>query len=203
MGFLPLPVAIMVAALFTSRPTTRIGRRIGLLLGPALAFVGMAWLTQITAPSAYLEVLRGGGPILPSVSPGHGAYGTRTVVADYSDYMPKSQPVTVRLSPELDRWVSAEAKRTQRPKGTVVESLAQEALKARMLPGIAFRGDDWDRRAWVLGTSFDVWEVVRSFQDTGSIDAVASGGRPDRGTSTPCARLLPAVWRGGRPADRT
>ena len=90
--------------------------------------------------------------------------------------MPKSQPVTVRLSPELDRWVSAEAKRTQRPKGTVVESLAQEALKARMFPGIAFRGDDWDRRAWVLGTSFDVWEVVRSFQDTGSIDAVASGG---------------------------
>ncbi len=90
--------------------------------------------------------------------------------------MPKSQPVTVRLSPELDRWVSAEAKRTLRPKGTVVESLAQEALKARMFPGIAFRGDDWDRRAWVLGTSFDVWEVVRSFQDTGSVDGVASGG---------------------------
>jgi uncharacterized protein (DUF433 family) len=90
--------------------------------------------------------------------------------------MPKSQPVTVRLSPELDRWVSAEAQRTKRPKGTVVESLAQEALKARMFPGIAFRGDDWDRRAWVLGTSFDVWEVVRSFQDTGKIDAVASGG---------------------------
>jgi uncharacterized protein (DUF433 family) len=90
--------------------------------------------------------------------------------------MPKSEPITVRLSPELDRWVSAEAKRTQRPKGTVIESLAQEALKARLFPGIAFRGDDWDRRAWVLGTSFDVWEVVRSYQHTGSIDAVASGG---------------------------
>ena len=59
MAFLPLPVAIMVAALFTSRPTTRICGRIRLLLGPALAFVGMAWLTQITASSAYLEVLRG------------------------------------------------------------------------------------------------------------------------------------------------
>ncbi len=59
MAFLPLPAAIMVAALFTSRPRTRIGRRIRLLLGPAPAFVGMAWLTQITAPSAYLEVLRG------------------------------------------------------------------------------------------------------------------------------------------------
>ncbi len=58
MAFLPLPVAIMVAALFTSRPTTRIGRRIRLLLGLGLTFVGMAWLTQITAPSAYLEVLR-------------------------------------------------------------------------------------------------------------------------------------------------
>ena len=99
-----------------------------------------------------------------------------TVVVGYNDYMSKSDPVTVRLSPELDRWVSAEAKRTHRPKGTVIASLAQEALKSRLFPGIAFRGDDWDRRAWVLGTSFDVWEVVRSFQDAGSAQAVASGG---------------------------
>lgn len=88
----------------------------------------------------------------------------------------KSEPVTVRLSAELDRWVSAEAKRTQHPKGTVVASLAGEALKARLFPGIAFRGDDWDRRAWVMGTSFDVWEVVRSFWDAGSVQAVVSGG---------------------------
>jgi uncharacterized protein (DUF433 family) len=54
--------------------------------------------------------------------------------------------------------------------------LAQEALKTRLFPGIAFRGDDWDRRAWVMGTSFDVWEVMRSFQGAGSVQAVASGG---------------------------
>jgi uncharacterized protein (DUF433 family) len=54
--------------------------------------------------------------------------------------------------------------------------LAQEALKALLFPGIAFRGDDWDRRAWVMGTSFDVWEVVRSFWDAGSVQAVVSGG---------------------------
>jgi uncharacterized protein (DUF433 family) len=98
------------------------------------------------------------------------------VVVGYNDYVPKSEPVTVRLAAELDRWVSAEAKRTHRPKGTIVASLAQEALKSRLFPGIAFRGDDWDRRAWVLGTSFDVWEVVRSFQDARSVQAVASGG---------------------------
>ena len=75
----------------------------------------------------------------------------------------------------MDRWVSAEARRTRRPKGTVLESLAQEALKARQYPGIAFRGDDWDRRAWVMGTSLDVWEIVRGYQDLGSIEKVAAG----------------------------
>jgi uncharacterized protein (DUF433 family) len=90
--------------------------------------------------------------------------------------MAKSEPVTVRLSPELDRWVSAEAQRTRRPKGTVVESLAQEALKARQYPGIAFRGDDWDRRAWVIGTSLDVWQIIRAHQDVGSIEKVVAGG---------------------------
>lgn len=75
MAFLPLPAAIMVAALFTSRPRTRIGRRIRLLLGPAPAFVGMAWLTQITAPSAYLEVLR--GPWRVPRKPPAGSYSTR------------------------------------------------------------------------------------------------------------------------------
>jgi uncharacterized protein (DUF433 family) len=90
--------------------------------------------------------------------------------------MPKSEPITVRLPPELDRWVTAEAKRTRRPKGTVVESLAHEALKGRQFAGIAFRGDDWDRRAWVIGTSFDVWEIVRTFQDLGSVDETARRG---------------------------
>jgi uncharacterized protein (DUF433 family) len=90
--------------------------------------------------------------------------------------MAKSDPITLRLSSELDRWVTDEARRTRRPKGTVVEALAEEALKARRYPGIAFRGDDWDRRAWVAGSALDVWEIVRAYQECGSMDELAGRG---------------------------
>jgi uncharacterized protein (DUF433 family) len=90
--------------------------------------------------------------------------------------MAKSEPITVRLSSELDRWVTDEARRTRRPKGTIVEALAEEALKARRFPGVAFRGDDWDRRAWMTGSALDVWEIVRAFQAGGSADELAGQG---------------------------
>lgn len=77
----------------------------------------------------------------------------------------KSAPFSLRLSEETDRLVTAEAKRTKRSKGNVVETLAEEALKARLVPGIAFRGDDYNRRAWLMGTSLDVWQVVEAYKD--------------------------------------
>jgi len=72
----------------------------------------------------------------------------------------KSQPFSMRLSLVTDELVTLEAKRTRRSKGAVVESLAEEALRARRFPGIAFRGTDWNRRPWVIGTALDVWEIV-------------------------------------------
>jgi uncharacterized protein (DUF433 family) len=41
---------------------------------------------------------------------------------------------------------------------------AEEALKARLFPGIAFRGDHHNRRAWLIGTSLDVWQVVEAYK---------------------------------------
>ena len=38
----------------------------------------------------------------------------------------------------------------------------------RRCPGIAFRGPEHDRRAWLLGTALDVWEVIEGYQDAGS-----------------------------------
>ena len=67
----------------------------------------------------------------------------------------------MRLSDVTDQLVSEEAKRTRRTKGAVVEALAEEALRTRRFPGIAFRGSDWDRRPWVIGTALDVWEMSR------------------------------------------
>jgi uncharacterized protein (DUF433 family) len=77
----------------------------------------------------------------------------------------KSAPFSLRLSEATDQLVTAEAKRTKRSKGSVIEALAEEALKTRLVPGIAFRGDDYDRRAWLIGTSLDVWQIVEAYKD--------------------------------------
>jgi uncharacterized protein (DUF433 family) len=88
-----------------------------------------------------------------------------------------SRPTSIRLSRSLDEYVAREAKRTKRTKSSVLESLIAEAARARQFPGIAFRGDDWDRRPWVVGTGLDVWEIVQAFQDFGSVSALTSGSR--------------------------
>ena len=91
----------------------------------------------------------------------------------------KSAPFSMRLSKQMEVLVDREAKRTGRSKGAVVEALADEALRMRMFPGIAFRGDDWQRRAWVTGTALDVWQVVDAHRDIGSIEQMAAGGSAD------------------------
>jgi len=70
----------------------------------------------------------------------------------------------------VDELVTEEARRTRRSKGAVVEALADEALRSRLFPGITFRGTDWERRPWIIGTALDVWEIIRAYQDFGSLD---------------------------------
>ncbi len=84
--------------------------------------------------------------------------------------MAKSRPFSLRLPADLDRALEEEARRTRRAKGAVIEALAEEALRARRFPGIAFRGDDPDRRPWVIGTGLDVWELIEMLQDYGSAE---------------------------------
>ena len=93
----------------------------------------------------------------------------------------KSKPFSIRVSAATDELIAAEARRTHRSKGAVIEGLADEALRTRIFPGIAFRGEDWDRRPWVIGTAFDVWQVVDAHRDLGSVEAmVAEGGLSKR-----------------------
>ncbi len=88
----------------------------------------------------------------------------------------KSSPVSVRLSKSLEVLVDAEARRTGRSRSAVLEALAGEALRARLFPGVAFRGTDWERRAWVIGTGLDVWQIVEAYRDIGSVEQMAGGG---------------------------
>jgi uncharacterized protein (DUF433 family) len=48
-----------------------------------------------------------------------------------------------------------------------LEVLAEESIRTRRFPGIGFRGAEHSRRAWVIGTALDVWELVELYQGKG------------------------------------
>ncbi len=56
-----------------------------------------------------------------------------------------------------------------RPSG-VVEAFTEETARTRRFPGIAFRGGDTRRRAWVVGSGLDVWEIAQMADDFGSLE---------------------------------
>jgi uncharacterized protein (DUF433 family) len=83
----------------------------------------------------------------------------------------KTQPFSIRLTRSANLLVQEEMRRTGRSRSAVVEELADEAAKMRIFPGIAFK--DEPRRAWVIGTGLDVWELVEIVRGLGDdLDAV-------------------------------
>ncbi len=81
-------------------------------------------------------------------------------------------PISIRLSRATDQLVAAEARRTRRSKSAVVQAFTEETARARRFPGIGFRGDDAARRAWVIGSGLDVWEIVQMLEDFSSVEAL-------------------------------
>jgi uncharacterized protein (DUF433 family) len=78
----------------------------------------------------------------------------------------KTLPFSIRLGSQARALVSEEMKRSGHSRSAVVEELTEEAAKMRLHPGVAFRGRP--RRAWVIGSGLDVWEIVemlRSYHD--------------------------------------
>jgi len=82
----------------------------------------------------------------------------------------KSKPFSIRLSQTTNRFVEAEARRTKRSKGAIVEALTEEAARMRRFPGIGFRGEEPYREAWLIGTGLDVWELIEMLQDYGAVE---------------------------------
>jgi uncharacterized protein (DUF433 family) len=80
----------------------------------------------------------------------------------------KGQPFSVRLEGATEKVVEAEARRMRRSKSAVVEAFTEETARTRRFPGIAFRGDDARRRAWMIGSGLDVWEILQMLEDYGS-----------------------------------
>ena len=81
--------------------------------------------------------------------------------------MPKSKPFTIRLSEEVGDWLERENRRTRLPKSALLEGLAEESIRNRRFPGIGFRGAENSRRAWIIGTGLDVWELVELYEGKG------------------------------------
>ncbi len=52
----------------------------------------------------------------------------------------------------------------------MVQAFTEETARTRRFPGIGFRGDDAARRAWVIGSGLDVWEIVHMLEDFGSLE---------------------------------
>jgi len=82
----------------------------------------------------------------------------------------KTQPFSIRLGEQANLLVEDEVRRSGRSRSVVVEELAEEAAKARLHPGVAFRGHP--RRAWVIGSGLDVWEIIELLGSYGD-DVVA------------------------------
>lgn len=86
----------------------------------------------------------------------------------------KGSPFSIRLSEATDRFVDTEARRTRRSKSAIVEMLTEEAARMRRFPGIGFRGQDAGRRAWLIGTGLDVWQIVEAYDDFGVLDDIVT-----------------------------
>ena len=78
----------------------------------------------------------------------------------------KGQAISVRLSEPVELLVRDEAERSGRSRSQVVEELADEAARQRLFPGIGFRGPD-PRRAFVLGSGLDVWQINELLDEYG------------------------------------
>ena len=110
--------------------------------------------------------------------------------------MAKGQPFSVRLEEQTEKLVDAEARRTRRSKSAVVEALTEEAARCRRFPGIAFRGDDARRRAWVIGSGLDVWEIAQMWEDFGSAEALCADSQ-----LTPAQVRIALAYRDAYPEE--
>ncbi len=50
----------------------------------------------------------------------------------------------------------------------------------RRFPGIAFRGAEHDRQAWVIRVALDIWQAAEAYEDLGLARLLGEGDLPER-----------------------
>ncbi len=76
-----------------------------------------------------------------------------------------SQPLSVRLSEATIQRLGARARRVHLPPRTLAQRYVEEGLRMDEHPLIRFAEGPAGRRARLLGTGKDVWEVVATVRD--------------------------------------
>jgi hypothetical protein len=76
-----------------------------------------------------------------------------------------SQPLSVRLNEATIRRLGARARRVHLPPRTLAQRYVEEGLRMDEHPLIRFAEGPAGRRARLLGTGKDVWEVVATVRD--------------------------------------
>lgn len=68
------------------------------------------------------------------------------------------------------------AKAQGRDRNELLDELIEESVRMREHPGIGFKGGPAGRRAWVMGTGLDVWELVEMRRSMGGETLLDSMG---------------------------
>ena len=51
-----------------------------------------------------------------------------------------------------------------------MREMSKESVHRRRFAGLGFRGEDAQRRPWVIGSGLDVWEIIQMLEDFGSVE---------------------------------
>jgi uncharacterized protein (DUF433 family) len=85
-----------------------------------------------------------------------------------------SQPLSVRLNEATITRLGARARRVHLPPRTLAQRYVEEGLRMDEHPLIRFADGPAGRRARLLGTGKDVWEVIAVVRDNGGDGARAA-----------------------------
>lgn len=86
-----------------------------------------------------------------------------------------SQPLSVRLSEATIQRLGARARRVHLPPRTLAQRYVEEGLRMDEHPLVRFAEGPAGRRARLVGTGKDVWEVIAAVRDNDG-DAVETAG---------------------------